>query len=515
MLGVHLDFSFLTSLRPGWAHHGSVMLALSEVQALSKTLFVNYASITESDIPWVLSKLPDSIWISSSLATCQPPCFYSHISMMWPNSTSGSIDLLCDEEYRYILTYASDVYEALSRSSTLEPLKTKSIQDYQYWLRSIYLALLSGPFSSDVTRVIFGSLPHDGFDIVIAAICRHRGIPFYASYPLPFAPKHIILDQPQERLIWDFTQAVPFTGGSVNKSHTLQACETHITTYLSQLLDGGRYCYMQPQVIQMQTFGSILKSFRYRPSIPLLRRLCWNLLIWLKQKRFKQNLRSYTQSFLSRDDSRPYIYVPLHLQPEMSTSAMGRSLYSDQHLLFARVARVAFKYDIDVLIKENPIQSFSHRGSSFFELIDSLPNVYLVAQHESSANLICSAHGVVTVSGTAGFEACVYGVPAFCLGTSWWQAYPGVSRTIHQLEEYLKSTPIRASMPRIKTSTSEPKTFLQLISYDAWPGCQDDFYLDHFSLSCSENVNQLLLSAQLLVQHLSQRELYSLSSSYD
>ena len=407
-----------------------------------------------------------------------------------------------EDEYKYVLTYASDVYEALSRLSTLEPLKTNSVQDFQYWLRSIYLATVDGPLSGDINRVVFGRLPHDASDIIIAAICRYRDIPFYAAYPLPFSPRYILLDRPKERLCWDFALAIPFLDGEVLKPYSLSSCEMYINTYLGQLFDGGKYCYMQPRVIQMQSLMSVLKSCRYLPSISLLRRLSWNSCIWLKQKRFKRKLKKYTEKSLSRDKSRPYVYFPLHLQPEMTTSAMGRSVHSDQHLLLARVASVALKHNIDILVKENPIQSFSHRGDSFFDILKSLSNVYLVPQEAPSVDLILSACSVITVSGTAGFEACVYGVPAFCFGTSWWQSFPGVSRSIEQFEQFLENIHMGALPDQSPTLSKVPKDFLTSISATAWPGCQDNFYLGQFSLQFSDNVAQLLASAQGLIHFL-------------
>ena len=59
--------------------------------------------------------------------------------------------------------------------------------------------------------------------------------------------------------------------------------------------------------------------------------------------------------------SKPYIYVPLHYQPEMTTSPLG-GIFVNQELMLHMISK-AIPEDTEIIIKEHPTQwLFMHRG---------------------------------------------------------------------------------------------------------------------------------------------------------
>ena len=123
------------------------------------------------------------------------------------------------------------------------------------------------------------------------------------------------------------------------------------------------------------------------------------------------------------DLSTPYIYVPLHNQPEMSTSALGGD-FRDQ-LLMVEALAADLPEGWRILVKENPRQGGFARGPMWFHRLTRLRGVALVPSDTSSADLLAGAQFTATVSGTAGYESLRGGRVALYFGRPWWRSFPG------------------------------------------------------------------------------------------
>jgi len=119
-----------------------------------------------------------------------------------------------------------------------------------------------------------------------------------------------------------------------------------------------------------------------------------------------------------------FVYVPLHLQPEMTTSSLGGK-FVDQALLIEKLSNILPK-TWKIYVKENPKQSCYDRTSSFFERIGALPNVSWVPADTNTNALSVKAKVVATVSGVAGWEAIKLGTPTIIFGVTWYASMPGV-----------------------------------------------------------------------------------------
>ena len=119
-----------------------------------------------------------------------------------------------------------------------------------------------------------------------------------------------------------------------------------------------------------------------------------------------------------------FIYVPLHLQPEMTTSSLGGK-FVDQALLIESLSKI-LPHDWRIYVKENPKQSCYDRGYSFFQRIRALSNVTWVPADTDTNVLSARAKIVATVSGVAGWEAIKLGTPAIIFGVTWYASMPGV-----------------------------------------------------------------------------------------
>lgn len=129
----------------------------------------------------------------------------------------------------------------------------------------------------------------------------------------------------------------------------------------------------------------------------------------------------------------PYIYVPLHYQPEASTVPTG-GLFGHQHFMVDLLSRLAPE-GWKILIKEHPSQLLFYypnkffRSSRYYEQLAEYPNVQLLPiTGATSFDLIRNANAVATVTGYSGWEAINWGIPALVFGSAWYSACDGVHR---------------------------------------------------------------------------------------
>ena len=125
----------------------------------------------------------------------------------------------------------------------------------------------------------------------------------------------------------------------------------------------------------------------------------------------------------------PYIYVPLHYQPECTTNPLGGVF--DAHHLMIRMLSASLPDGWKLYVKENPSQwSYpnAHMGRfpGYYEELASLGNVVFVPTTTSSIQLSSHSRAVGTVTSTAGFEGLVRGKPVLLFGTPWYMDAPGV-----------------------------------------------------------------------------------------
>jgi hypothetical protein len=120
----------------------------------------------------------------------------------------------------------------------------------------------------------------------------------------------------------------------------------------------------------------------------------------------------------------PFVYVPLHNQPEMSTQSLG-GVFRDQVLAVEAMASV-LPEGWRIYVKENPRQSAYARGPMFFHRLSRIKGVQFVPSETSTHELSTRAKITATVAGTAGWEALRKGKPVVVFGGGWWRDFPGV-----------------------------------------------------------------------------------------
>lgn len=108
-----------------------------------------------------------------------------------------------------------------------------------------------------------------------------------------------------------------------------------------------------------------------------------------------------------------YVFLGLHKQPEASIDVIGR-YYEDQLTNIKNIWR-ALPDDWFLLVKEHS-NAVGDRSWFFYRSIQCLKNVILLDEKTDSHEIIKSSRAVLTVSGTAAYEAALMGIPSLTFG---------------------------------------------------------------------------------------------------
>lgn len=151
--------------------------------------------------------------------------------------------------------------------------------------------------------------------------------------------------------------------------------------------------------------------------------------LWVRERMLELR-RAYDRVAAPVDLSASYVYLPLHVQPERSTSPNG-GIYDHTELLIETVAR-SLPPGWLLYVKEHPSQlapwQTGERGRRLgdYARFAAIPGVRLVPLDTKPFDLIDRARAVATVTGTSGWEAIARGVPVLCFGIAWYQGCDGV-----------------------------------------------------------------------------------------
>jgi len=193
------------------------------------------------------------------------------------------------------------------------------------------------------------------------------------------------------------------------------------------------------------------KKLFYMKNIKLKYRSCWinyfkNFGRWIYRKHGYMSFCSFHKLFSDCleykfnyykfakkevDFSKKYVYFPLQMQPELTTTTLG-GIYKDQ-LLAIEHLRTILPNDWKIYVKENPKQLGFYRDKYFFERLKLIPNVEYISKEVNTYELLKYAKFSATVTGTVAWESITSGKPVLIFGNIWFKNLPGIIKYTKQL----------------------------------------------------------------------------------
>ncbi|WP_161594584.1 capsular polysaccharide export protein, LipB/KpsS family [Marimonas lutisalis] len=348
------------------------------------------------------------------------------------HNTGANMALIASDEYDQILETAVEQLHRTSPNYAYKSHNIRHVQDYLDYFHIVTDAVAQQIIDEGIDQALFFNVPHTFYDTVVYEVARSLGI------------KTTVLSWSQ----------FPGRFFSMNRVHDLgmfDPAKTKAPRYEIEQGSVPELFYMNDKwqkegetgKLSWRAVAQLVKHLALHDPLKLakpgyvvgnlkrMKKIYGGLPDWRDPfaKFFHTNELAYFEHLAQFENqdidlSGKYIYVPLHNQPEMSTSSLGGK-YRDQALVIETLAR-NLPEGWQIFVKENPRQGAYARGPMFFHRLSRIPAVRFMPSNASTYALAANAQFVASVTGTVGWEAIRVGRPAMVFGAAWYGALPGV-----------------------------------------------------------------------------------------
>ena len=358
-------------------------------------------------------------------------------------------------------------------------------------------------------RILFNESPHSPFSYILYAVAKEQNISI-----IRFSPTHI-----DARVLVSSTieKTSPYFRAYLHESlRQTSSLDPQLQSYIENLQADYSTAlpkYMQSIIHKPSLFSRLKnntkKALRFLQTPPDLYfhtnsvlfhsrfKGLWFIFNKIKGDLFKRKLlKAYKKEIKPLDLSRPYIYVPLHYQPEKTTNPEG-GVYYDQLLMITLLSQTLPK-EYTLIVKEHPSQFSSQlegergRDLQIYQKLSALTNVTLAPLSYNSFELIDAAKAVAVVTGTAALESIMRSKHALIFGSVWFQECEGILQCKTKEDVKQAFIHIQNSTVKQKEIVSFFKT-LELYSLPAYLNPGNKPYTPISEKKNVENLTQLLL----------------------
>lgn len=130
----------------------------------------------------------------------------------------------------------------------------------------------------------------------------------------------------------------------------------------------------------------------------------WGMFFYLKYDEYNPKLK--------------YYYYPIHLEPEAVVLYWGDGIYKNQIKLIENIA-AQLPPDCYLFVKEHP-HAGTYRDLDDYNKIKAIPNIKLLNPKVPGKNITRNSIGVITISGTSGFEALLMNKQVYTFGNAFY-----------------------------------------------------------------------------------------------
>ena len=303
-----------------------------------------------------------------------------------------------------------------------------------------------------ITHFFLTSVPHEGYDSIIYHLCKYLGIKVGMIYNATIPRRYYYLEDytiNDKYLECEYDKLTEkYKDSTVEQIHFEEDIEKIYGKWASLEPDKMRPYYAKGNPLFkryhirfgmtniFETWKMILgphyKEFDYKPSMRFVMSEIRNIGEYFRAipETYKRYLvgkpvwrrtlelnRYYDKLAVHPDLKQKYIYFALHYQPEASSNPLGGREFADQRIAIALLA-ASVPEGYYIYVKSHPEQLAPLRSKAFYDEIAHMNRVRLVSMDTDTYALMKSAVAVSSLTGTAGWEAQFYGIPAILFGYS-------------------------------------------------------------------------------------------------
>ena len=279
----------------------------------------------------------------------------------------------------------------------------------------------------EIRPALFISGAADGLSPWVAlSVMKAHGVPILSFSPSRFGNRSFILDNPFEMLhVGPSYRQFRREGLSEEQRNQAQALVTEYRQKSVKPLDHlairakHRLRRILPNPISAvrlmrESFFTDTGLFDLPLPVAMRRALCgrrtWFYNKWLTPHQLQE---------IPPDEK--FFFFPLQYEPEISLATQGRGW--TKQLELAKLISNSLPIDRWLYIKEHPSMLSGIRPFGFYREILKLPHVRLIRQYMDSYQIVPQAEAILTITGTAGWEALMFGRPVVLFGHSFYEEF--------------------------------------------------------------------------------------------
>lgn len=345
--------------------------------------------------------------------------------------------------------------------------------------------------SKKIDLVVSTDMPHECQDYIAYYLCEHYKI------------NRCFLVQTQIHQFYQIFDNLDSNLEILAKYREVNSINDKITNpimakyYEDQLDVSYKPFYMNKNRISLfqkfcLVFCSLFKMFKYFINNKLFK---FKNLIDFLFKRYNYGSAAnaelekyYDENSIVPDFSTNYLYLPLHFQPERTTSPQG-GIFSYQEIYIKMVSYHAPKNWL-IYIKEHPSQNINGRSIAFYKTLNELPNVKFVKKDSDSIKLLLNSKAVITVTGTAAWEALFFKKPTIIFGNIYFKYVYG-SIVVKNNSDLIKAFDIIVNN-NIKFTDENIVQFLNWCDKFFFHGAIDEVYYPNAEIEWETNLSGLI-----------------------
>ena len=290
-----------------------------------------------------------------------------------------------------------------------------------------------------IDEVWFNFLPHLGIDNMLALAAIRTGRDCFVLSQSRIAPKFWCTRLGDMLPVECRLSGTQWTNGAIAPNLFYMKRSQHLSTWDAGAL--GKLPGLVAKIIgrQWEWIGTALYQGAQKRGWWRLMRVLdgldvrnrpWAAYRYLRRKEFDKE-RPSRETVTDVGDLGDFVYFPLQLEPEENVHVAGGEYFNQLDAVAAIHAILPSGWIL--ALKENPKQTFQHRGGAFLRRIQSMPRLRFVCRDMSSEELIHASRAVATITGTAGYEALLAGKPCVFFGQACYADLPGAVRFNRQL----------------------------------------------------------------------------------
>lgn len=345
---------------------------------------------------------------------------------------AANLQLLAEPEFRQMMETTVDQMNRFGPAYRYRPHNLQNLQDYLDYYHILADVMAGKLIDAGSTHVLFFNIPHLVYDTVLYHVARSLGLKTVILTLSHFPNTSFSMEKISDYGRFDLSASAgapwPIERGKVTELFYMPKTDGAAAKKGSLSLRGfGHFLAYSVTKKPLSAFN----PFYLARTLSRMNRIYGDFPKWRDPfaRFFDENEMAYFEHLADYegqlvDFDAKYVYFPMHLQPEMTTSALG-GRYRDQCLAIEDLSR-SLPPDWLIYVKENPKQGAYARGPMFFHRLKRIKNVRFMPSDADTHALIAKSQFVAVISGTAGWEAIKKGKPAVVMGHAWFRMLPGI-----------------------------------------------------------------------------------------